>query len=494
MISSATSSSSTYIPANSWQGPRPGYYFGTRDGTTGYYRDTALSDAFPAASEQEAGAATTSNGVKQRRPRKGGEDLLAEAEERLKMTSAKKRKLNNVEWNSKSGIQSALASLERSIERNAMQRVKFDSAPEQYMESELALYDELVSLQSLAATDNIPLVYEALLEESSSGNTMVSLWVGLLTHENTDMVLQLLQIWVELLDPSLLELDDESSGVAMGSLAQEILQTGLDGMMANLGRFGLSQENDDEEAKGLDHILNLVEYLMELDVMGWIQKADTNRKNGTAYDSVTKRILRETTLLSWLLEQVMRRVDGNSSFLPIQLHASEVLATLLQHEDATSQGATSLDLAHLTPYESALVADDEPTSTPKKKQVDGMEWLLQAVAPWRKKDPSTEEQVDRVEVATKPRVLHGSTGIGIGLEMHSGTASFWVWCPASLVQSNLHVHTILGNIGGVARVENTHARVHGTDLSQTCGLYARGPFGCDPQEGQTCQTRMDARN
>eukprot|EP00978_Attheya_sp_CCMP212_P012273 scaffold30483_cov52-Attheya_sp.AAC.3 len=58
MVSSTTSSS------NTWQGPRPGYYLGTQDGKTGYHQDATLLDTFPAALEQEAGAAT-SNGAKQ---------------------------------------------------------------------------------------------------------------------------------------------------------------------------------------------------------------------------------------------------------------------------------------------------------------------------------------------------------------------------------------------------------------------------------------------
>eukprot|EP00978_Attheya_sp_CCMP212_P003854 scaffold8203_cov57-Attheya_sp.AAC.4 len=45
MFSGATSSSNTYIPSNTWEGPCPGYYFGTRDRKTGYHRDTAQSDA-----------------------------------------------------------------------------------------------------------------------------------------------------------------------------------------------------------------------------------------------------------------------------------------------------------------------------------------------------------------------------------------------------------------------------------------------------------------
>eukprot|EP00978_Attheya_sp_CCMP212_P037640 scaffold179330_cov33-Attheya_sp.AAC.1 len=45
MLSGTTSSSNTYIPSNTWEGPRPGYYFGTCDRKTGYHRDTAQSDA-----------------------------------------------------------------------------------------------------------------------------------------------------------------------------------------------------------------------------------------------------------------------------------------------------------------------------------------------------------------------------------------------------------------------------------------------------------------
>ena len=124
--------------------------------------------------------------------------------------------------------------------------------------------------------------------------------------------------------------------------------------------------------------------------------------------SVVRHVLASSpSLLTYLLQRatstsssVAAADPSSASAEAIRLHASELLSAILQHDDARRPGGPAADLARLVPYRSAFDDDDDDddndaggdTSTPAV--VDGMECLLQSLAPYRRRDPQNEAEVE----------------------------------------------------------------------------------------------------
>jgi beta-catenin-like protein 1 len=170
-----------------------------------------------------------------------------------------------------------------------------------------------------------------------------------------------------------------------------------------LARF---DEEVEEERAGIEQGLTLVENCLDLDQAGALRLAHdgVDSRNETEYQSIVRRMLQSTTLLTYLLQ----RASNSSSDTSIRLHASELLSSLLQHDDARLHAA---DISQLPPFRSAfdddintdggnsgtMIKKKEPSSVDAAAKVDGMECLLQSIAPYRKRDPETAEEVEILE-------------------------------------------------------------------------------------------------
>ena len=106
------------------------------------------------------------------------------------------------------------------------------------------------------------------------------------------------------------------------------------------------------------------------------------------YVSVTSILCQSTTCVSYLLEKMSQKnLEGWDTAL--RLHAAEILATIVQHDDARLH----LDnLSQLKSYNSILVEDEEEANGNKKQkasirptEIDGIECFLQAISMYRKK-------------------------------------------------------------------------------------------------------------
>ncbi|VDO47248.1 unnamed protein product [Schistosoma margrebowiei] len=110
---------------------------------------------------------------------------------------------------------------------------KFPDQPRRFMQSELELQETLEEMQVLAAN---PELYPILTEQTSS----LSLLLGLLAHENTDISLSVIDLLHELLESSCLQ------------------EAGLD---KNISRLN---ETKEDGADGVHKTLGIVESLLQI--------------------------------------------------------------------------------------------------------------------------------------------------------------------------------------------------------------------------------------
>ena len=342
-----------------------------------------------------------------------GEELLAIAEE-----SASCLTTMTLEPTMR-GARLACKHLAKSLTRNRNSRDTHPNNPEKFVNDELALNDALLSMKDAAAYINL---YPELVEGG-----MIDSLLLLLHHENVDIATGVLDVLDELLDPSILSTaaaaidddgvdgreDDDRRAHNVALLANAFVDgNGLDLLSSNLGRL---DESVEEDAKGVEDALTLVEYLLDLDrlVLG---RSSTGKYN----KSVVACICEKAALLSWLFERISKEEEDADdeqtvhstatkaiaiSPAVIRLHSAEILSVILQHEDYTSCGPR---LVALLKYKSAFEDDEDRINEKAKKStddetsnaavtIDGMEILLIAIATYRKTDPQIEVQCEFLE-------------------------------------------------------------------------------------------------
>ncbi len=284
------------------------------------------------------------------------------------------------------------------------------------MSNELALNDEICGFQAVAVDVSM---YGYLVEFG-----VIKSFLTLLSHENGDVAMSVVNVLVELLDPLLLREDTEKAGEEekkdssaevrgrnVGLLGRSFVDGGgVELLVSNIGRL---DENVEAEAKGIEDILTLLEALLDLDREGVLQQTSGGGdEEGKKSFSVVTLLCKQTYLLSWLFGRIEKKneVDATAtaptSPAVLKLHASEVLSTILQHEDYSMQRC-GVKLSCLPKYTSAFDdLDEKPTSKSKtskndgegkEEAVDGMEILLQSIAVFRKSDPQTEVECEFLE-------------------------------------------------------------------------------------------------
>lgn len=302
------------------------------------------------------------------------------------------------------------------------------------MLEELALHDEIMNFTSAAVNVNL---YEPMVQYG----VMTSL-LELMQHDNVDVALCVVNVMMELLDPSLLteedKYDDEGKKTTIDDpiekarnialLANSFMHGGgMELLSSNLGRLDISVE---EEAKGVEDVLTLVESLLDLDRMGVLSTTnnnenddDDNNNNHESRQSIVMCICKQTTFMSWLFQHIEKMNMEDDSALTtstaaatpispavLKLHASEVLSAILQHEDYSMQRCGG-KIATLPKYTSVFHDDtDRDTNGMTKREeqrhelkkdnnstIDGMEILLLAIAAYRKSDPQIEVECEFLE-------------------------------------------------------------------------------------------------
>jgi len=424
-LAASSASQKDFILSSTWQGSKSGYYFGTttQEGT-GYYIDIySKQQLSPSASHSNRkrprdDTRVNGNGDAEANDRKRkvrfGQDqikfispkpfkpnsahLLQHAKQLLKQAEEKQESLNIKTLDLSRGpasLKAFIKNLTKSIAKNELLRVEHPEDPSVFMESEVALYEDISALQDLAA--NVEYFHEFVKFGA------VDQLLALLGHGNNDVALAVIKLFVELLDPGLFTGGDVKSKEGMAALMAAFVGSGSSGgaglVIEVLARL---KDGEEEEMKGIDAIFTLVENLMDLDQLGTLRLAisfENDKDDGAvanSYISVASVVCQSTSFVAYLVEKIG---EGGAHVWSIaaKLHASELLATILQHEDSQTCLA---NLSLLKPMSAHAESNDD--RVPAKKQIeqlpiDGIECLLQCVAAFRKRDPSSEEECEYLE-------------------------------------------------------------------------------------------------
>lgn len=389
-----------FILTATWQGSMPGYYFGTTtERGTGYYLDhknkmdeTSTAPVAPARKRPRVQIAEDRN---ETRIILAAEDLLKQAEEQM----AGKTKIVDL---TVKGVRVARSSLVKAVERNELQRAKHADQPDEYMESEVALYENIIALKAFAADP--ARLYPVILETD-----MFATLLQLLLHSNTDIVASVTSVFLEWLDTSLLLPDDESGIMvpAVAQLAAALLQEGTESLVANLARLSNASSDDngddndhddDEVGKGNEDVLSLIENLLEMDLaISTAVASDDELRLLPGDETVAFKLAKGTTLISWLVQQVQAEKSSGRCL--------EMLAFLAPREEVYN---ALPDWSHLPVYQSEFLEDLEAPKAKKTKEsnnekqlktVDAIEIILQTIAAYRKKQPENEQQIESLENA-----------------------------------------------------------------------------------------------
>lgn len=187
-------------------------------------------------------------------------------------------------------LQKMLVQFERKIVRNQEMRLKFAGDGMRFMESEVELEAAIAGLVPLAANADL---YQLAVELN-----LVESLVGLLAHENTDIVLAVINLLHELID-----LNEPSSRLFVDAMIQ---QQGFEALVLDLSRLDESQPDD---ATGVFQTLAVLENSFEL--------------HAELQDTI---LAKAPQLLSFLLSRIQAaRFDTN------RLYCTELLSMLVPH-------------------------------------------------------------------------------------------------------------------------------------------------------------------
>lgn len=182
---------------------------------------------------------------------------------------------------------------EKCITKNAELRAKFEDEPQKFMNCEADLHAEIKALGILCEH---PELYGEIVKLGCLGSL-----VTLLTHENTDIVIDVVEIINELTDENV-----EAEQSQWNEIVDSMIEADLLNLLAsNLKRFN---EDIETERNGVYYLLSILENLASV-------------------PSLAERIGEKTTILSWLVDRIRKNE------LPInqnRQYAAEVLAILLQ--------------------------------------------------------------------------------------------------------------------------------------------------------------------
>ena len=117
------------------------------------------------------------------------------------------------------GVKKMLLNFEKIVFKNQELRIKHVDAPEKFMESEIAreidLHEEIEKLHVLAT---VPELYPTIVEMNC-----LQTMIGLLSHENSDIIIAVVNLLQELTDVGQLEDSDEGADALMTALLEQQL-------------------------------------------------------------------------------------------------------------------------------------------------------------------------------------------------------------------------------------------------------------------------------
>nr|CAG4646150.1 EOG090X03ST [Macrothrix elegans] len=226
-----------------------------------------------------------------------------------------------------------ILNFDKRVLKNQELRIKFPDAPEKFMESELELHEAIQQMHALAT---IPELYAVAVEQN-----LIPKLLGLLSHDNADISVAVVNLLQELTDiDTLNESQEEAASLIDALLDQQICAL----LVHNLERLN---EALTEEADGVHNSLAIIENLTEIRPEVCLQASQQG-------------------LLAWLLKRLKAKMPFDAN----KLYCSEILSILLQ-------------------------------GTPENRQMlgemDGIDILLQQLAFFKRQDPKSGEEQEMME-------------------------------------------------------------------------------------------------
>ncbi|KAH9965946.1 DUF1716-domain-containing protein [Russula dissimulans] len=246
---------------------------------------------------------------------------------------------------SPSGIKKLLLRLERTANKNQSQRSKYPDDPTKFIDSEADLDAAIKALLPLA---QVPKVSYPLLVGSGQLETLV----GLLSHENADIALDIIELIHELTDEEVgeeVDNEDEEDPEQREAALKSLIAALLDHSILELLVDNMTRLNEAEEAdrQGIFHVLGIFENFVG------------------SKPPLAERLVLKTKLLPWLLNRTQSKTHEEN-----RGYAAELLSILLQ--------GTRLNRLELG-----------------KK--DGVEILLNVASQFRRRDPADADEAEFME-------------------------------------------------------------------------------------------------
>ncbi|TFK23271.1 DUF1716-domain-containing protein [Coprinopsis marcescibilis] len=267
-----------------------------------------------------------------------GGGLTSEQKEILNIFENAGEDQEPVEQLSLAAIRRSLLRLERAVNKNQDQRSKYPNDPTKFIDSEADLDSAIKSLLPLAQAP--ALAYRELVRSGS-----VALLVGLFTHENVDIVIDVVELLYELTDDDVSEEEDEDADAALRELIQALVDLSvLDLLVENLPRLNELEESDKQ---GVFHILGVFENIL-------------------GFNPALSTILVENTkIMTWLLNRMQAKDhDENRGY------SVELLSILLQNS---------------------------PPNRLAFGEGDGVEIVLNILSQYRRRDPADADEAEFME-------------------------------------------------------------------------------------------------
>jgi beta-catenin-like protein 1 len=206
-----------------------------------------------------------------------------------------------------SWLRKAALNFEKRISKNAELRAKFEDDPLKFMGSEADLEDDIKALSILSE-------HPALYVEFAKLGTANAL-VSLLSHENTDIAIDAIQVLSELTDEDVNAEQDQWDTLVDAFLEADILSL----LTQNFQRFDESIEAD---RSGVYRSLDIIENL-------------------ASKSAISEIIGRDKDLLSWLVSRIQRE---ESPLTQNKQYAAEIISILLQSSRLNRLAFISLDI------------------------------------------------------------------------------------------------------------------------------------------------------
>ncbi|KAJ9564729.1 hypothetical protein OSB04_000695 [Centaurea solstitialis] len=243
------------------------------------------------------------------------------------------RSQNSVELVDVKTLKKLVLSFERRLRDNIAARLKYPDQPEKFADSEIELHEEIEKLKILAGA---PELYPDLVNLNS-----IPAILDLLTHDNTDIAIDVVGLLQDLTDEDVLDENDEPAQILVDCLIENNV---LESLVQNLLRLS---ESDPDEVAAVYATLSTIENLIEVK------------------PAVAEMVCERTKLLRWIVGKIkIREFDSNKQY------ASEILAILLQSSVANQK---------------------------RLGQMNGVDVVLQAVAMYKSRDPKSLDEEEMVE-------------------------------------------------------------------------------------------------